>query len=113
LEDQCKSGTITKIEKIYGCRWCDPRQLGDVEYRNGVDEDDEEEAELPAKLAYLLCGHFETNEKDKKGWDATRWVSYEDLEKALPEKVDEAIDAFESSARDRRGRAAAEMRGER
>jgi len=107
LDDHCKSGTITKIERIYGVRWCDPRQLGDVEYRNGVDENDEEETELPAKLAYLLCGHFETNEKDKKGWDATRWVSYEDLDKALPpESVDAAIDAFEASARDRRGRAA-------
>ena len=48
-------------------------EFSDSEDEDSEDEDDEEEGELPAKLAYLLCGHFETNEKDKKGWDATRW----------------------------------------
>ena len=28
---------------------------------------------LTSKLQYLVLGHFEANERDSKGFDATRW----------------------------------------
>ena len=48
-------------------RLCDPQAIDDVESRNGVSAEYQ-----VASLQYLVHGHFEVDERDIKGYDATR-----------------------------------------
>ena len=85
-------------------------ELNDVEARNGLDVDED-------GLEYLVLGRFRNGELDRKGFDATRWVSLseivEELDVSESGEVDMLFHQFEATVSLIRGDAFEAERGRR
>ena len=88
-----EDGDLVLLEQIYGCRSCDPTALDDVDFRNGVHEDDR-------ALQLLVHGKFQKDERDIRGFNAMRWLSLEQLHDALGDEVlTAALAKYEAAVR--------------
>merc|ERR1712023_349514 len=91
---------IVSIERIHGCRHCEPTQMDAVQLRNGLPNHD-----LIA-VEFLVYGRFEEGENDDRGFFSTRWMSLKDLESSLDSvSVDAAIRSWEVASVEARERA--------
>ena len=81
-------------------RCCTPDDLLDeVAAENGFDDE-----EMIAGVEYLILGHFERREGDKKGRDTMLWLSPADLQASpiTEEAVDAKLDEWERESARRR-----------
>merc|ERR1712224_330823 len=89
-----EEGELVLLEKIYGCRSCDTAELDDVDFRNGLHDDDQ-------VLEFLVHGRFQKDERDIRGFNAMRWLSVQQLQDTLGhEALTSELATYEAQVRD-------------
>jgi hypothetical protein len=80
-------------------RCCKPDELDEVDAENGLEDE-----EMISSIEYLVLGHFERRDGDKKGRDAMVWLSPTDFEESrvAAAAVDAKLDEWERESARRR-----------
>jgi hypothetical protein len=80
-------------------RCCKPDELDEVDAENGLEDE-----EMISSIGYLVLGHFERRDGDKKGRDAMLWLALTDFEESrvADAAVDAKLDEWERESARRR-----------